>query len=460
LSIIGSLGGRAAKIVYSFGNMGQSLIFHSIGTYLMYFYIDVVGLDPTLIGTGFLLSYGVWNSINDPIAGYISDRTRTRWGRRIPFIFYCTPLMMMLFILVWSPPVGKTFDAIAIFLYFVFVVAIFEFFYTLASVGWDALYPEMFQDLKERAEVSAYRQYTAMMGIIVGFVLTPPLISYLNERVGNRAGWTMTGAILSSVGGGAFLTSLLGCRERKEYAMAGVLPLTQAMRITLTNRSFITAALCLLMTSWIWSFLSALSPFLVTYMLRGSIADISLMSAPLILSTAACYPLWRKICIRMGTKRAYIIATSLSVSFLLPLILLADSILTAGVIMVFYGFANSGVTLVRDITIADVIDEDELRTGLRREGVYLGSRTFVDRFALALTGASTALVFNVTGFVPSANQPASTITNMRVASASILVVALIGFLMSIKYYPLGATRVAEIREMLKEARQARWGSHT
>jgi GPH family glycoside/pentoside/hexuronide:cation symporter len=162
----------------------------------------------------------------------------------------------------------------------------------------------------------------------------------------------------------------------------------------------------------------------------------------------------------MGTKRAYIIATSLSVSFLLPLILLADSILTASVIMVFYGFANSGATLVRDITIADVIDEDELRTGLRREGLYLGSRTFVDRFALALTGASTALVFNVTGFVPSANQPASTITNMRVASASILVVALIGFLMSIKYYPLGATRVAEIREMLKEARQARWGSHT
>jgi GPH family glycoside/pentoside/hexuronide:cation symporter len=135
LRIIGGLGGRAGKIVYSFGNMGQSLIFHSIGTYLMYFYIDVVGLDPTLIGTGFLLSYGVWNSINDPIAGYISDRTRTRWGRRIPFILYCTPLMMMLFILVWSPPVGKTFDAIAIFLYFVFVVAIFEFFYTLVSVG-------------------------------------------------------------------------------------------------------------------------------------------------------------------------------------------------------------------------------------------------------------------------------------------------------------------------------------
>jgi len=459
LRIIGILSGRAGKIVYSFGNLGQSLIFHSIGTYLIYFYIDVVGLDPALIGVGFLLSYGVWNSINDPIAGYISDRTRTRWGRRIPFILYCTPLMMILFVLVWSPPVGKTFDAIVTFLYFVVVVAIFEFFYTLASVGWDALYPEMFQDLKERAEVSAYRQYTAMIGIIVGFVLTPPLIAYLTERFGDLAGWTMTGVILSSVGGGAFLTSLLGCKESKEYATAGVLPFTQAMRITLTNRSFITAALCILMTSWIWSFLSALSPFLVTYMFGGGIADMTLLSAPLILSTAAFYPLWRKICIRVGTKRAYIIATSLSVSFLLPLFLLAGSILTAAVIMIFYGFANSGVTLVRDITIADVIDEDELRTGLRREGVYLGSRTFVDRFALALTGASTAIIFNITGFVSGADQPSSTITNMRFASALILVVALIGFLMSIKHYPLGAARVAEIKEMLKESRQARWRGH-
>jgi len=166
-------------------------------------------------------------------------------------------------------------------------------------------------------------------------------------------------------------------------------------------------------------------------MFGGGIADMTLLSAPLILSTAAFYPLWRKICIRVGTKRAYIIATSLSVSFLLPLFLLAGSILTAAVIMIFYGFANSGVTLVRDITIADVIDEDALRTGLRREGVYLGSRTFVDRFALALTGASTAIIFNITGFVSGADQPSSTITNMRFASALILVVALIGFLMSI-----------------------------
>ena len=129
MSLIGRLIGRSGKIAYGFGNLGQALMFHTIGGFLIYFYINEVRLGPALVGLGFLISYGIWNSINDPIAGYISDRTRTRWGRRIPFVLFCTPIMTLFFILIWSPPVGgaplTAPSNMWIFLFFIVIVGIF-----------------------------------------------------------------------------------------------------------------------------------------------------------------------------------------------------------------------------------------------------------------------------------------------------------------------------------------------
>src|SRR4030042_153350 len=97
---------RLAKVAYGVGNLGQALFFNSVQTFLIFFYTDVVRLDPKLVGLAFAVSYGVWNAINDPLVGVLSDRTRSRWGRRIPYIAIGTPLTFLLFALVWSPPLG------------------------------------------------------------------------------------------------------------------------------------------------------------------------------------------------------------------------------------------------------------------------------------------------------------------------------------------------------------------
>jgi GPH family glycoside/pentoside/hexuronide:cation symporter len=186
------LKGRPGKIAYGFGNYGQALLFHAIGAYLIFFYVDVVHLAPALVSLAFLISYGIWNAVNDPLVGHISDRTRTRWGRRIPFILFGTPLMVLLFVLIWTPPTGGAPLAVPfnlqIFFYFIIIIALFELLYTLVTVPYTSLFPEMFERIEERAEVSIYRQVSAMVALIIAFAVTPELVDTLTGRVGEFGG--------------------------------------------------------------------------------------------------------------------------------------------------------------------------------------------------------------------------------------------------------------------------------
>ncbi|UCF61430.1 MAG: MFS transporter, partial [Anaerolineaceae bacterium] len=159
---------RFTKIAYGVGNMGQALFFNSVQTFLIFFYTDTVRLDPGLVGLAFAISYGIWNAINDPLIGALSDRTRTRWGRRIPYIMFGTPFTFLFFVLIWSPPIGghplTNSSHVGTFIYFAVIIALFDLAYTAVSVTYTALFPEAFEDLKERTEVSIYRQVAALFG--------------------------------------------------------------------------------------------------------------------------------------------------------------------------------------------------------------------------------------------------------------------------------------------------------
>ncbi|GFP30382.1 MFS transporter [Candidatus Hakubella thermalkaliphila] len=379
------LKGKPGKIAYGFGNFGQAFLFHAIGAYLIFFYTDVVHLDPALVSLAFLISYGIWNAINDPLAGHISDRTRTRWGRRIPFILFCTPLMVLLFVLVWTPPTGGVPLAVPfnlwIFFYFAIIIALFELLYTLVTVSYTSLFPEMFEGLKERAEVSIYRQVSAMVGLIIAFATMPLFVDALTGRFGIFGGWTGAGAILGFCAGGAFFISLLGSRERREFSMEKALPFITSFRLAITNRSFFTFASANLMICFIWSWLSAMVPFWTVYVLGLGLQDVPILWLTNFTVAIVLYPLWKKICVRYGSKKTLFLSVSLYTIFLLPILVIGD-LWQAIALMAFLGAALSGITIVRDIVLSDVIDEDEINVGLRREGAYFGVNAFIERFSL------------------------------------------------------------------------------
>ena len=443
---------RFAKVAYGVGNLGQALFFNSVQTFLIFFYTDTVRLDPKLVGLAFAISYGVWNAINDPLVGVLSDRTRSRWGRRIPYIAIGTPLTVLLFALVWSPPLrGHPLtnpSSTGIFLYFAVVIALFDLAYTAVSVAYTALFPEAFEGLKERTEVSMYRQMAAMVGTALGVAIMPVIVGSLSGRFGDLGGWRGAGIILGLVGGAAFGFSLLGSRERKQSSAEKPLPLMAAFKETFTNRSFLSFAGANLMICYIWSWLSAMVPFFIKYVIGVRAEQMSLVMAGMFITSMAFYPLWRKVALRLGSKRTLASAVTLFATFML-LVLFVRNLLQAFVMMLLVGAANSGITLVRDIVLSDVIDEDELRTGQRREGSYFGVNAFVERLVMVLIGGSTGLVLSLSGYAAGLQtQPPSVALGIRLGMGLLPIAALGVFLAALRFYPLGKERVVELRARL------------
>ena len=169
--------GRLGKLIYSVGNMGVTGFLQLMSVYLLFFLIDEVHMDPWLASLIFFISYGVWNAINDPIIGTLSDRTRTRWGRRRPFIVIGIPIMFLFAILIWSPPIGgkplTDSNSLTIFLYTTIIIALYELGFTMVSLCRGAVFPEMWTDLKERSEVTVYRESFSVVGGILAMVVFP-----------------------------------------------------------------------------------------------------------------------------------------------------------------------------------------------------------------------------------------------------------------------------------------------
>jgi len=134
------------KMFYSAGALGTALTYLSFGTYIQFFYIDILGLKASLVGLGWSF-YGIWNAVNDPLAGYLSDHTRTKWGRRIPWIATAFIPLGLFYYLLWVPPSPLIEGGgIPLFFYFMGIVLIFDVLWTIVAMNWTSLFPEMISD--------------------------------------------------------------------------------------------------------------------------------------------------------------------------------------------------------------------------------------------------------------------------------------------------------------------------
>ena len=382
-----------SPIAYGLGNFGLQAAFKVFVGYYIFFYVDMLGLAIALAAI-INIVYALWDAVNDPLVGYLSDNTRTRWGRRKPWLLTALPFYVIFLVLIYAvPDVFK--GGNLLFWYALVVIFLFETVNTIVGTNYEALFPELFQGFRERTRASAYNQGFGMVGELVGFALTPIIYT--------QFGFVPTAVFFALMAGILVFFSLLRNREDPIAQKAPPLDLKDAFGDVLRDRPFwqFTIVATLL---WFTTGVYTLGiPFWTKYTLQASPRAPSIIFATVFLVAIASVSVWSKLVRKLGTKQTWLWAIGV---FILSAIVLAfASNLVVGVIgAALAGVGLGGVKVCREMILANLVDQSTARTARRQEGVYYGLNRFIGRLSKILESLALILLGLMFGYV-SGEQP-------------------------------------------------------
>lgn len=418
-----------------------------------------MGLNAAVAGTVILVGK-LWDGVNDPLVGMISDRLHTRWGRRRPFLLFgALPFGFTFFLIFYSPPIKST---LGLALYYGSTYLLFDTLYTIINVPYAALTPELTEDYDERSSLAGWR-----MGVsILASLVTATAFKLLAEQVfgpwlGNiRLGYALVAAVWGFMLALPPILLFFVIQEPEHVPVSGGLQLWETFREVFQNRPFRLAATIYLLTFttvdvvlsvvvWFLLYNVAVDPGFDTVIL-GAIMTIALVTTPLVV----------KLTQKFGKREVYIV-----MMIFWGLVMVCISLVPAGgqyvllIIALLSGLGYGAAGIVPWAIVADVVEVDELHTGKRREGAYAGYLVLFRKLTSALAAFFVGITLSYTGFVAGTNgeaelfeQPASALLAIRLLMGALPMVMLSAAIWVAWQYPLTREAHEAIRRELARRR--------
>lgn len=453
------------KIIYGTGDWSTA----SFGTLRQLFYAifltDVVGLEPRL--ASFVALVGItWDAINDPIIGTLTDRARTRWGRRRPFLlFFAIPYGLSFLLFWWAPPIeNQVLLAAAVCVAFILADSL----QTLVYVPFISLLPEIVPEYDQRTELTGYRMFFNLLASLVTAVAAPAIVDSLLASGGTQQqGYMLIASLFGGMAALPFLLIFAAIRERtrteEEQKLERETPFLEAVRTAWSNIPFRFATV-LYMLNWITFDLVGLSlPFFLTYWVaKGNLLEKALglplestVFALLLVTSLVVLPFWIWLSRRLSKRSAYIFGMAFwAVVQLLIFSIQPGQVNYVLVLAVLAGISVSSAHVLPDAMFPDVIEWDELRTGRRQEGIYYGVMNFVRKATGALAIFIALQVLGWFGYqtppegATAFQQPAPTLGAIRFLIGPFGAVLLFSAIGMAWFYPLTRERHTRIRALL------------
>lgn len=441
-------------VFFSCGQLSD-IISYQVFTFLIFtFYYSVIEINVVLITIGFII-WSIWNSLNDPLLGYLSDRTHTKWGRRIPYIMIALIPLALIMVLLFTPPksIGIT-DEISNFVYFFIIIIVFELFYTMYSLNLTSMFPETFISKAERTKGNNIRQVFTIFGLVIAFILPSLFISDYSDPQYLQQYQTFGIVIMIIVIIFGLIFLKFGPKEKPEFKedYKNAPSFSSSIKTCLKSKSFMWYIPAEIANWFVYGMLPTIVPLYGKFVLH--IEDTLLISLLLGLTfiSAAIFItiLWKPVVKRIGNRKAWMISMSIWILTLLP-IMFIDNFILGMIVFFLIGIGLSGSLYIIDLVVSDIIDEDEINTGMRREASYYGVNALFLRMTTVLVFLAISSVFTSVGwavFEPESITP-EIIFGLRSLMFIFPAIALGIAILSIYKYPLDGEKLSQLKRELQ-----------
>jgi GPH family glycoside/pentoside/hexuronide:cation symporter len=441
------------KLRYGIADMGFALITSAMQFFLLFYYTDVAGIDPALAGLALMVGKLTWDAINDPLFGYISDRTRSRFGRRrIYMLLGAVPLGIATCIM-FSLPKGLT--GAPAFLAVLLSFWLVDTFHTMTNTPYSALTPELTRDYSERGGLTSIRMAFSVFGYILGAAITT-ILAGIFQGIGLdlQQAWSATGAVFGAIAVTTILVTTFTIKEDPEMAgeqkkLSLLQTIINLLKI-LINIPFIILMIAFILSSFSFAVLTALVPFFIIYQLN--MAD----QVPIVMLVMLLFIGIFLVPAKLVTDRINKGPTYALGLFIACVAIIGSFFLGYGATPLIYvvaavaGMGFSVQWVCPWSMLPDVIEYDEKMTGERREGIYYGLWAFLTKFTGALGVAVSGWALRFYGYVPNVEQTTHALFGIRLFFSIVPAVVILISLPFLIWYPITRQKHAALVRELAE----------
>lgn len=441
------------KIGYGVGDLANNLLFQLSVLYLLYFYTDVAGLAPGVVGIIFL-SARIWDAINDPMMGVVMDHTRSKHGRSRVYLRYASaPLAIATVLLFFVPNLGSMGKII----YTLLTYILWGMLYTMVNIPYSSMTAEITSDPQERTSLSSIRMLFMLGGVIIISVVTEPLTALFNEA---KTGYFYT-ALLYSVLAFIFLQVCFyatgkGMKKKTSQSDASSgaktgYGLRETFSIVSKNRQLLILTLAFLAGATAEYIREASIIYFVIYnMGNGSL--LPLFMGVVVLSMIIANLLIPAATRRLDKRGTYMLGCCIGILGSVIFHFIPTGNLTA--ILFMAAFSSFGFTAVSTLgwaMLPDTVEYGEALTGIRSEGVIYSFFSFSQKLATAFAGGIAALVLQTTGYVANGSSQTGAALTGILSTLTFIPSALIALSMLIlRFYTIDKGKFKEIQRTLAE----------
>jgi GPH family glycoside/pentoside/hexuronide:cation symporter len=450
------------KVGYGLGDAASSMFWKIFSMYLLFFYTDVFGLAPAVVGTMFLITR-IWDSCFDPIVGIIADRTKSKWGKFRPYLLWIAIPFAVIGVLTFYTP---DFDAKGKIIYAYVTYSLMMMIYSLINVPYASLLGVMSSDRKERNTLSSYRMVFAFGGSLLALWLIEPLVNYFGGSLNSKSGWLATIAVFGVITTAFFWACFFFTKERVRPISDEQSNLQEDLKDLLKNKPWwilLGAGIGALVFN---SIRDGAAVYYFKYYVSSSINfDFSLFGTDFHMTPTSIYLVLGQAANIIGV----IIATPIANKMGKKKTFFGAMALAAILSLIFYFFGKEDIFLILSFQVlisicagcifpliwsmyADSADYSEWKQGRRATGLVFSASSMSQKFGWTIGGAGAGWLLGYYGFQANVEQTAVAQNGIQLMLSILPAIAAFISVAFILFYPLSEEKLQTIEHDLNEKR--------